>query len=218
MQRLKPVFKILKNPFKRTKLYLKQKAGWLGTPKIVPYRGFGNEKEIFIMGQVIEDKGLTKPAESHHIWQNILAAIKRFSSDEVPGVKIKMTFYDISQTGETDEKGFFSFHLNVEHLSRKLVNKRWHGVDFELLDQVLEDQPEIKASGELRIVKMTERRIIVSDIDDTVMVSHSTQTLRKLRLILFKNALTRSPFKGVAAFYRALEKGSSQKAAFHPYR
>jgi len=34
--------------------------------------------------------------------------------------------------------------------------------------------------------------------------------------MLFRNALTRMPFKGVASFYRALEKGETKKA-FYPF-
>jgi phosphatidate phosphatase APP1 len=57
---------------------------------------------------------------------------------------------------------------------------------------------------------------VVSDIDDTVMVSHSTDALKKLRLMLFKNARTRVPFEGVAAFYRALRKGRNGQKNFSP--
>jgi phosphatidate phosphatase APP1 len=59
--------------------------------------------------------------------------------------------------------------------------------------------------------------MVVSDIDDTVMISHSTKVFRKLRLMLFKNALTRSPFEGVAAFYKALTQPSngSRRSVFY---
>jgi phosphatidate phosphatase APP1 len=81
-------------------------------------------------------------------------------------------------------------------------------VKFTLLDEIVDRQPEITAKGEVRIVSATEGRLIVSDIDDTVLISHATQTARKLKLMLFKNALTRLPFKGISVFYRALEKGA----------
>src|SRR5690606_25786914 len=48
---------------------------------------------------------------------------------------------------------------------------------------------------------------IISDIDDTILISHSTSLIKKLRLMLLKNASTRLPFEGVAAFYRALHRG-----------
>lgn len=216
MKLIKPFVRGVKKPFKVFKVFLKQKAGWLGIPKILPYRGFGNHLEVIIKGMVMEDKGLTKPEDRHRVWHNILAMIKRFSGDEIPGVKVKAEFYGLSQISETDENGFFSFHFNVKEISGKLIQKHWHSIKMILMDELEEDQPEISAEGEIRIVSTDERRIIVSDIDDTVLISHSTQTFRKLKLMLLRNALTRLPFKGVSAFYRALERGKDQKT-FSPF-
>ena len=82
MKYFKPVYKGIKRPFKLLKIFLKQKAGWLDVPKILPYKGYGNERNVFIEGMVIEDKGLAKPKDNQRFWQNILATLKRFSSDE----------------------------------------------------------------------------------------------------------------------------------------
>ncbi|MFO7924526.1 MAG: phosphatase domain-containing protein [Bacteroidales bacterium] len=216
MKIFKPVFKGIRKPFKRIKIFLKQKAGWLGIPKILPYRGFGNNSDIYITGMVIEDKGLAKPTDSHNIGQNIMAMIKRFSGDEIPDVRIQAEFMGMSQITKTDENGFFSFHFNVDEISDTKLSKRWHTFSFRLLDEIMEFQPEVTATGEVRIVSPEEKRIIVSDIDDTVIISHSTQTIKKLRLMLLKNALTRLPFKGVESFYVALEKGKD-KNSFYPF-
>jgi len=211
MKYLKPVIKGVKKPFKLIKVFLKQKAGWLDKPKIVPYKGYGNANEVFIKGMVIEDKGLSKPKDSQHFWQNMLAAIKRFSSDEIPGVRVKAELLGKSLTTETDEMGFFSFHFKFNKEEKELLKKKWHTVHFELLDEIIENQPHIYATEEVRIISPEQNRVIVSDIDDTALVSHSTQTLRKLRLMLLKNALSRNPFPGVSKFYQALSDGKDKK-------
>ncbi|MEE4286216.1 MAG: hypothetical protein V2I31_08715, partial [Mariniphaga sp.] len=72
MKYFKPFLKGIKKPFKILKVFLKQKAGWLDTPKILPYKGYGNETDVFIQGMVIEDKGLTKPKDKHRFWTNLL--------------------------------------------------------------------------------------------------------------------------------------------------
>ena len=46
-------------------------------------------------------------------------------------------------------------------------------------------------------------------MDDTVLQSEVTSFLRAARMVLLENALTRLPFPGVAAFYRALERGAT---------
>jgi len=211
MKYLKPVFKGVKKPIKLLKVFLKQKAGWLDIPKIVPYKGYGNEMEVFIQGMVIEDKGLAKPKDRQLFWQNMLATIKRFASDEIPGVKVKAELLGKSLTTETDEMGYFFFHFKFKNEEKKILLKKWHTVHFELLDKIVENQPHTYATGEVRIIPSKQSRIIVSDIDDTVLISHSTQTLRKLRLMLFKNALTRLPFPSVAKFYEALNEGKDKQ-------
>jgi len=214
MKYLKPIFKKIFNPFKRIKIYLKHKAGWLDVPKIIPYRGYGNETDVFIEGMVIEDKGLTKPQDRHKFWHNILATIKRFSSDEIAGVNVRANFLGETQVCETDELGFFSFHFNINNKLKQIDYNKWYTVDFELMDIIIEDQQAIVAKGEVRIISPKKQRIIISDIDDTVLVSHSTQTMRKLRLMLLKNALTRHPFPGVTNFYKALKKGKDDTSNF----
>jgi len=214
MKYLKPIFKKILNPLKRLKVYLKHQAGWLDVPKIIPYRGFGSETDVFIEGMVIEDKGLTKPKDQHKFWQNILATIKRFSSDEIAGVQVRANFLGDTQTCETDELGYFSFHFDITNKLQQVDYSQWFSVDFELMDEVVENQKKILAKGEVRIISPTQKRMIISDIDDTVLVSHSTQIMRKLRLMLFKNALTRKPFKGVTEFYKALNKGNNDSSDF----
>lgn len=211
MKILKPVFRKIKKPLRWIKVFLKQKAGWLDKPRIVPYRGYGNETDVYIRGMVIEDKGLAKPQDKHRVWHNLLSTIKRFSSDEIPGVKVKAEFLGQISIMETDDLGYFDFHFRFKGREEALTAKEWHSVHFELLDEIIEDQPLIYATGEIRIVPHGHKRIIVSDIDDTVMVSHATQTLRKLRLMLFRNALTRSHFSHVDVFYRALRQGKEKQ-------
>lgn len=214
MRYLKPIFKTIKKPFKKLKVFIKMKLGWLGIPKIIAYNGYGNFNNVFIKGRVIEDKGLSKPKDSQKVWHNILATLKRFSSDELGGIKIKAELLGEAQVTTTDEMGFFSFHFNIRDIDAAREKSNWVSVYFELIDQWVQEQPKISETGQVRIIPDEIERIVVSDIDDTVLISHSTQTIRKLRLMLFKNALGRMPFPGVSDFYRALCRGENAKKEF----
>ncbi len=184
----------------------KKKGKIAGLPKIISYKGYGNNSEVFISGMVTEDKGIAKPHDKSKIWQNIMATIRRFASNEIAGVRVEAKFYNQTQITETDDNGFFGFTFPLDD-SVDYGKKPWHTVHFTLLDEVVENQPDIYTTGEIRIISPEEKRIIVSDIDDTVMVSHSTQLFKKLRLMLMKNALTRSPFPGVKTLYQGLAQG-----------
>ena len=207
-----PVFRFFRRPFKRLKLYLKQKAGWLGVPKIIAYRGYANNREAFITARVVEDSGLTKPRADQNVWRNAMATIKRFSSDEIAGVNVVATFNNTSQTAMTDEYGFVEFRFEIDPAQRRNTENTWFPVQFKLIDKVVEDQPETRATGEILKIGSSPDKIIVSDIDDTIMISYSTQVLKKLRLMLFKNAYTRMPFNGVINFYHSLRISNSGDA------
>ncbi len=199
----KYLFKMVRNPLVRLKIRIKQRLGWLGIPRIQPFTGHGNGQYIFASGMVIEDKGLAKPAKDHNIWQNILAAIKRYSGDEMPGVRIRIRFYDHEVTTRSDEKGIFCVRI-PHHIESDRI---WHTIRYELMEEVVPEQGKVVAEGKIMIPPANFRFAVVSDMDDTVIISHAARFVKKLRLLLFKNSRQRLPFKGVSAFYHALQRG-----------
>jgi phosphatidate phosphatase APP1 len=50
---------------------------------------------------------------------------------------------------------------------------------------------------------------VISDIDDTIMLTAATDLLKMIRLAYLGNERTRRPFPGVAEFYHALQCGDS---------
>lgn len=203
-----------KSPYKRARLLLKKKLGWLGVPVIIPYMGFSNGRDVYLSGSVMEDKGMEKPKPDQKLSVNMLAMIKRYISDEIAGVRVKITFLDKSEVVETNELGIFHCFLSFD--APLITSLQFEQCRYELLDEILENQGSITADGDVLMVAGQPPFGIVSDIDDTIMVSHATDTLKKLKLMLFKNAHTRVPFEGVAAFYRALKKGRIGQDGFNP--
>lgn len=63
----------------------------------------------------------------------------------------------------------------------------------------------------VRVPGSSARFGVVSDLDDTVIRTGATSLLTVARLTLLENAFTRLPFEGVAAFYRALERGTADR-------
>lgn len=197
-----------KGPLKQQKVWLKHRFGWLGIPQIVPYRGFGSyfTKKAYIIGMLAEDKGLEKPDERQSTLENILSMIKRYSGDQIPDARVSVEFLDNRQELSTKENGLLSATFPVsDNNSNKPT--QWLNYKISLLDQFDQDEKPYDAFGEVLIPGTDAEFGVISDIDDTIMVSHSTKTLRKLRLLLTHNSRTRKPFPGVDAFYRALHIG-----------
>jgi len=212
-RKIKYIVRKTRWPWVKFKIILKKRLGWLGCPKIYPYIGYSNGKNVYLSGSVIEDRGLSKPHVKQGKASNILSMIKRYVGDEFAGVKLRIEFEGNIQEVETDEEGFFRCQFQLR--KPVLNNILWTSASYFLLDQIMEDQPEVSTTGDVLMINKNPEFIIVSDIDDTLLVSHSTQFIKKIRLMLFKNALTRLPFPGVAAFYEALQKGLDERT-FNP--
>merc|ERR1711916_379608 len=52
-------------------------------------------------------------------------------------------------------------------------------------------------------------KVVVTDIDDTILISHSTSLLKKLYLLLTKNHQRRKAFEGIEGLYHGLIDKSS---------
>ncbi len=210
---VKQFFRNFKHPVSKFKLKLKNRLGWLGMPKILPFRGFANHDYLYLKGNVIEDTGLSVPEVSDSVWQNTLAMIKRFGSDVIPFVQIQITFRNQKSVVITDENGFFELKIKLNASPQEQIH--WEDVHYELLDEVFPEQGKIDAIGKVMIATEKGSFGVISDVDDTILISRATSFIRKMRLMLFKNAHTRMPFEGVSAFYRALHEGSGN-VPFNP--
>ncbi|WP_139280932.1 App1 family protein [Reichenbachiella agariperforans] len=142
--------------------------------------------------------------------KNLRHMIARYLSTAIPDIQVEISFSGQKKIIKTDECGYFMNWFEVDH---PLDHTGWQPVDFCIHD-TSETKQCIK-TGEVLIVDTDAPFGIISDIDDTVLVSHATQLLRKLRLILTKNAKTRLPFVGVKEFYQALTGNNSANPIFY---
>lgn len=169
-----------------------------GPIQVVAYRGIGSPTELRLDGRVLEDRGILPAQEAQARWRNARDAWRRFGSHELPGVRVRATFQEQAVEALTDEEGYFRLRIAPQ---APLDGAPWQIVRLEL--------PElgVQAAGEVLVPPATARFAVISDIDDTVLQSYATDTLKLLRLTFLRNARTRLPFQGVAALYRALAAG-----------
>ena len=179
--------------------------------KIVYYRGFGSPSAVWLKGRVLRERDLSTPSDNDTLFQNILATYQRFESDEVPGVTVRVEAFGQEHTTVTDEEGYFDVTINPpENL---LLGRAWFPVRYSLdgVTQPGVDSPNtqegVVKDGHLMVSPPFSQFGVISDIDDTVLVTGATSLLQTARLTFLGNAYTRLPFAGVAAFYRALQSG-----------
>jgi phosphatidate phosphatase APP1 len=173
---------------------------WRDPLIILPYLGYGTAQKLTVCGRVLEDEGFLPSADADTRWRNLVRFYKRLESDEVPGARIRARFLGTETETTTDAEGYFRLSLVPRG---RLGPGPWQDVELELL------QPPSGARAIAQVLVPSKRAEfgVISDIDDTIVASHVAKKLKMLLTVALSNARTRKPFKGVAAFYRALHAG-----------
>jgi hypothetical protein len=191
--------------FDRLRFAAKQRLGLLDPFEILPYRGHGTERELFLRGRVLEERGITRSGQHDTPWDNLRNMARRFASDEVPGARVRVAFGDARLETVADEEGFFE--VNLELPEPITGPTRWHPVELELLHPLSPGGNRVISTGQVLVPTGADFGV-VSDIDDTVVRSSATNVLKMAWIVLLNNAHTRLPFEGVNAFYEALRRGA----------
>lgn len=190
--------------------WLKKVLGFTSPPVILAYRGYGTPLRVYVRGHVLNDRVLYEAQVNDRRIRNLRAMLSRYLSVGVPGVRVGIRFAGQQQEVRTDAWGYFEA---VFEFAQPLQQRGWQPVQYKVLDQLPENAQELVQEGEVYVLESEAAYGVISDVDDTILISHSGATLKKLGLILWKNSKTRLPFEGVAAFYQALQNGTQPK---HP--
>jgi phosphatidate phosphatase APP1 len=176
--------------------------GPLKTAQVVPYRSYGTPEQLVVRGRVLTNRPL-RPSETDSAWRNALHMLERWASREIEGTPVRARWSGREFATVTDEEGYFRIEIATN--DQLATSSGWHDVNVDLPDFPEADQAVAKV-----LVPLPEAQFgVISDIDDTILFSSATNYLRMARIVLLGNAFSRLPFKGVAAFYRGLEKGTA---------
>jgi phosphatidate phosphatase APP1 len=192
------------------KYRLRERLGGRDSLQILPYRGYGTQEVLYLKGRVLEDKGIKAASERDSLWDNLLNMYKRFNSKEIPYARVTAVFQDVEQRVIADEEGFFD--VRIEPPESLPPDRSWHQVKLKLIEPQREGTGTVEAEGHVLVPPPSAGFGVISDVDDTVIYTNATHLFKMARTVFLGNARTRLPFKGAAAFYRALMHGGRGNA------
>ena len=190
----------------RARARLSRLASWGGPFIVIPYLGYGSARRLLVCGRVLRDEGFRAPRETDPGWRNLVEFYKRLESDEVPGARVRVRGAGTEREVTADGEGYFSAELEPVH---PLESGGWITVDLELLEPRTRSGAAVRAQTQVLVPPASAKFGVISDIDDTVVQTNVIDRLEMLLTVALTNARTRKPFKGVAAFYRALGEGAT---------
>lgn len=174
------------------------------------YHGYGHQKNMIVYGHVLSYKPVRKNKYTDNMLINILHLIRLFFVKPVPNVRVQMRWNNQHFFATTEKDGFFKF----EWQSSEHVEAGWHQIIVNSIDT----QGRTTATGEGKIfVPHSTQYGFISDIDDTVLVSHSSETGNKLRVMFTKNPRSRKAFDNVVKFYQLLSLAQTTPELLNPF-
>lgn len=168
-----------------------------GKPRhLAAYRGFADHRGVELIGRVLAEKPQGGPLEDASWWDNLLDTYRRFESDEVPDVPLRLQYRGAAFDLRSDHEGYWQAAFDSPGAMSDLL---WDNASASLADgSLLTPQPVLQVGPHASFG-------VISDIDDTVLQSSITDWKMAAQLTFLHNARTRKPLAGVAALYRALQ-------------
>ena len=173
------------------------------------YHGFGHTHNMHVYGHVFRKRIELKKGSASFL-TNIYGLVKLFFVEPVPHIDVSLLSQQQRIDGKTEDDGFFKF----EWESEKHISAGWHSVQVAAMGK--NGDVLGRAGGEVFIPHITQYGFI-SDIDDTILVSHSATIRKRLKELFVKSPEKRELFAGVAEHYRLLAAAHTEPSAPNPF-
>lgn len=174
------------------------------SPILLPLTGVWHETSLHLEGQILlaKEKWLTSHLQEH-IVKNIRRFYSLYAQKMMRGGVVRVVYRDETSWDVTIDR-FGAFRLDIDIAIPE---------DFqpELLRFYLNGETPIFVPDRFRhdIHPMRQGAIgVISDIDDTILVTHATNFLRRMPTVLLSNAYRRREVHLMGHFYRKLENKS----------
>jgi phosphatidate phosphatase APP1 len=182
-------------------------------PVVKVYHGYGTARLMIAFGHVFSLSPLPRKKYRKNFWTNTFALLRSFMVVRIPGAKVRLQWGNKIYETTTASDGFFRF----EWYPDTEMTPGIHKVQVEYYENENDDINILATGSGSIIVPFSSRYAFLSDIDDTFLISHSSNLKRRLYVLLTKNAHSRKPFEGVVNHYQLLSVAHTDRSHPNPF-
>lgn len=178
-------------------------------PIVKVYHGYGDVDALLVYGHVFMQSPLPRITYRNNLFINSFAMARMFMAKPYPNVRVSLKWGNQIVEAITDKDGFFK----LEWKSELPPDKGWHIVK---VDAIVRKGKVITGEGKI-LIPHSSQYAFISDIDDTFLVSHSSNLRKRMYVLLTKNARSRKPFDGVVHHYQKLATSNIKDDLPNPF-
>ncbi|QAU32820.1 phosphatase domain-containing protein [Janthinobacterium sp. 17J80-10] len=168
---------------------------------LVIYPAFGDSRAAVIEGRVIEDRGSAAHRDDAPWWRNLWRNARLMVNSEREHARVRLDVAGRAFDVRTDEEGYFSQAV----AGMPALAPGWHTVRGQVGD--------VAADGRLLVVPAENTIGVISDLDDTLLVTEVNSKRALLTNTFLKNPRQRQAVAGAAQFIRNVAARNPQPAA-----
>lgn len=185
----------------------RDKMGLDGDWHIVLYHGFASQRAVRVEGRVLQDRNIAVRQQDSY-FTNVLNTYKRLGSREAPHAEVSVSVFGHSAELVTDDDGYFQ--VDIPHELEEVPIRS--AASARLLSHEPYDREFV---GSIFGAGPDSRLAVISDVDDTILVTGAVSLRQMARWTFLHNAYSRRRIAGVGAWYRAIQQGADRKQ-HHP--
>ena len=167
------------------------------------YRGYANKNELVVFGHVVKKYPSGDHKYTRKGFRYARTIIQLFSIKTIPSLKVILRVGSLVAETTAEEDGYFRFQVPFN----EPWESGWHTYEVSVDDEVEGHKYQVTRQEEF-FLPFTSSYGIISDIDDTFLISHSRRSFKKLFVLLSKNVQARKPFDDVVKHYQLLSFAS----------
>jgi len=167
------------------------------------YRGYANKNELVVFGHVVEKYPEGDHKYTRKGFRYARTILQLFSIKTIPNLRVILRVGAVVAETQTMEDGYFRFQIPFH----EPMDGGWHPYEVSVDDQIGRHKYQATRQEEF-FMPYESSYGIISDIDDTFLISHSRRSFKKLFVLLAKNVQARKPFDDVVKHYQLLSLAS----------
>lgn len=172
--------------------------------RIVAFLGHGSSDRVLVRGRVVDHVPPTEAETGEDAWSAVRRTVSRFAADALPGVQLTVSVGTARADVVSDRFGYFEAELDVElRTVDPGPSNEWVPGRVELAEPYRGIEAGQGTDVQIRVAGAGARFAVISDVDDTILLTGAQRLSTMLQQTFTGSHLTRTPFAGAVELYRA---------------
>ena len=158
------------------------------------YHAYGNTQHIIVQGRMLYKREFEKVSDNDSWFTNVWRRAKQIESDEISDANIFATIQNKEFHVKGDNEGYFEFNITLDNA----LKTGYADIDLTIENNAFMHHDLATIIGNKKLVG------IISDFDDTIIVSNVTEKIKLATNTLFKNYKQRKIVPGMLEQFKKI--------------